>query len=96
MIAKNIIMRPDWTVYGQVIHDIRDEHTLNNCFIELVDDSLTRGPEFLNYILNGVVTFDEPTQIEATDREPLPHRDTGKNRHIDFTISDNSKLIGLE
>jgi hypothetical protein len=89
-------MRPSWTVYGQLEGDIRDEEVLNNCFADVIDDTLACGPTLLNHLLNGLIEFDENTQIEGTDLEPLPYRDEGKNRKIDITVGDDSTIVGLE
>lgn len=82
-----------WTVYSEV-DDIRDEETLNDCFADLIDDSLSRGPEFLNHLLDGVVEFGENAQVEGTDRQPLA--DHEETRRIDLTVGDESKLVGFE
>jgi len=89
-------MNPRWTVYSGAVDNIRDEETLNDCFAGLIDDSLARGPEFLNYLFDGLVEFGEDAKIEGTDREPLPHREEGTDRKIDLTIGDASKLVGVE
>lgn len=89
-------MQPNWTVYGQLGQDIRDEETFNNCFAELVDDSLTLNTAFLNHLLGNEVTFENDAKVEGTDLEPLSYRDQGTNRKIDFTIGDSSKIVGFE
>lgn len=48
-------MNPRWPVHGNAISDWHDEELLNDCFVDLIDDSLARGPEFLNYLLDGIV-----------------------------------------
>lgn len=89
-------MQPSWTVYGQFDRDIRDEETFNNCFADLVSDSLTRNAAFLNHILDGIVAFQDDARIEGTDLEPLPYRDDGTDRKIDFTVGDGAQLVGFE
>lgn len=89
-------MQPSWTVYGQLDHHIRDEETFNNCFADLVDDSLSLGAGFLNHLLGNEVTFEDDAKVEGTDLEPLSYRDEGTDRKIDFTIGDSSKIVGFE
>lgn len=89
-------MQPNWTVYGQLGQEIRDEETFNNCFAELVDDSLALNTAFLNHLLGNEVTFENDVKVEGTDLEPLSYRDQGTNRKIDFTIGDSSKIVGFE
>lgn len=89
-------MSPRWTVYSGAVDNLRDEETLNDCFADLIDDSLARGPSYLNYLFDDVVSFGTEAEIEGTDREPLPHRDEGTDRAIDLTIGDESKIVGFE
>lgn len=89
-------MQPSWTVYGQLEGDIRDEEVFNNCFADLIDDSLACGPTLLNHLLDGLANFGGNAQIEGTDLDPLPYRDKGKNRKIDITVGDDSILVGFE
>lgn len=89
-------MTPRWTVYSGAVDDMRDEETLNDCFADLIDDTLARGPSFLNYLLDGLVEFGPDAEVEGTDREPLPHRDEGIDRAIDLTIGDTSRIVGFE
>jgi hypothetical protein len=90
-------MSPRWTVYGAAVDDWRDEELLNDCFADLVDDSLARGPEFLNFLLDGLVVFEDGAEVIATDRDPLPYRHDGDtDRKIDFTVADDSKIVGFE
>lgn len=90
-------MNPRWTVYGAAVEDWHDEEMLNDCFADLIDDSLARGPGFLNFLLDGLVVFNDGTEVIATDRDPLPYRSDGdKDRKIDFTIADGSKIVGFE
>lgn len=90
-------MNPRWTVYGAAVDDWRDEEMLNDCFADLIDDSLTRGPGFLNFLLDGLVVFEDGAEVIATDRDPLPYRNDGdKDRKIDFTVADDSKVVGFE
>lgn len=88
-------MTPRWTVYS-VIEDVRDEETLNDCFADLLEDSLVQGPEFLNFVLDGLVQFEAQAELVATDRDPLPYRPNGTDRKIDFTVADSEKLVGFE
>lgn len=55
-----------WSVYTGAVDDTRDEETLNDCFADLVDDSLARAPGFLNYLLDGFVEFESGARIEGT------------------------------
>lgn len=89
-------MRPRWTVYGEAIDDSRDEETLNDCFADLIDDTLILGPDFLNFLLDGLVEFGEEASIEGTDREPLDYRGAEIDRKIDLTVGDESFLAGIE
>jgi hypothetical protein len=89
-------MNPRWTIYTEVVNDYRDEEKLNDCFADLLDDTLTRGPALLNFLLDGIVEFEEGAEVIATDRDPLPFRSEGKDRKIDFTIGDDSKIVGFE
>jgi hypothetical protein len=84
-----------WCVYSEVGADIRDEEALNDCFADLIDDTLTRGPGFLNYLLDGLVEFEPGARIEGTDRETLPDVD-GSTVRIDLTVGDDSKIVGFE
>jgi hypothetical protein len=89
-------MQPNWTVYGQLDQDIRDEETFNNCFADLIDDSLALDAGFLNHLLGNEVTFEDDAKVEGTDLEPLSYRNEGTDRKIDFTIGDSSKIVGFE
>lgn len=89
-------MGPRWTVYGEAVTDWRDEEMLNDCFAELIDESLEYCPEFLNFLLDGLVSFNTDAEVIATDRDPLPYRDDGTNRKIDFTVADSEKIVGFE
>lgn len=90
-------MNPRWTVYGAAVDDWRDEEMLNDCFADLIDDSLARGPGFLNFLLDGLVVFEDGAEVIATDRNPLPYRSDGDtDRKIDFTVADDSKIVGFE
>lgn len=89
-------MVSSWSVYSAAIDDMRDEEFLNDCFAEVVDDSLTQGPGFLNYLLDDIVEFEEGAEVEGTDRSPLPYRDEGTDRAIDLTVGDKSKIVGFE
>jgi hypothetical protein len=84
-----------WSVYSGTVDDARDEEILNDCFADLVDDSLERGPAFLNYLLDGLVEFESGARIEGTDRETLPDGD-GAEVRIDLTVGDESKIVGFE
>lgn len=88
-------MTPRWSVYTGVVDDIRDEEALNDCFADLVDDTLMRGPSFLNYLLDGLVEFHPSARIEGTDRETLPDVE-GSTIRIDLTVRDDSKIVGFE
>lgn len=90
-------MNPRWTVYRAAVDDWRDEEMLNDCFADLIDDSLVRGPGFLNFLLDSLVVFEDGAKVIATDRDPLPYRSDGdKDRKIDFTVADGSKIVGFE
>jgi hypothetical protein len=84
-----------WSVYSEAVNDIRDEEALNDCFADLIDDTLTRGPGFLNYLFDDLVKFESGAQIEGTDRETLPDVD-GSTVRIDLTVGDDSKIVGFE
>lgn len=84
-----------WSVYSGVVDDTRDEETLNDCFADLIDDSLEQGPGFLNYLLDGLVEFESGAHIEGTDRETLPDMDETEIR-IDLTVGDETKIVGFE
>lgn len=84
-----------WSVYSRAVDDTRDEETLNDCFADLIDDSLVQGPSFLNYLLDGLVEFESGARIEGTDRETLPDVD-GAEVRIDLTVGDESKIVGFE
>lgn len=85
-----------WSVYSEAVDNARDEETLNDCFADLIEDSLTRSPEFLNYLVDDLVKFGAEADVEGTDRDPLPYRNEGTDRAIDFTIGDASKIVGFE
>jgi hypothetical protein len=90
-------MNSRWAVYAAAVDDWQDEEMLNDCFAGLIDDSLAHGPAFLNYLLDGLVAFEDGAEVIATDREPLPYRSDGdKDRKIDFTVADDSKVVGFE
>lgn len=89
-------MSSRWTVYGEAVDDWHDEEMLNDCFADLVDDSLARGAGFLNFLLDGLVEFEDGAKVIATDRDPLPYRTEGTDRKIDFTVANDSKLVGFE
>ena len=84
-----------WSVYSGAVDDIRDEEALNDCFADLIDDTLARGPDFLNYLFDGLVEFESGARIEGTDRETLPDVD-GSTIRIDLTVGDDSKIVGFE
>jgi hypothetical protein len=85
-----------WDVYREVADDIRDEEMLNDCFADLVEDTLEHDASFLNRLLDGLVVFHDHSRLKGTDRAPLPYRDEGTDRKIDITIGDESKLVGFE
>lgn len=96
MVRSNQEMKQHWTVYSGIVEDAWDEEALNDCFADLIDDSLARGPEFLNYLLDGTVEFGPDVRVAGTQRDPLPYREEGIDRALDFTIKDDSKLVGFE
>lgn len=90
-------MNPRWTVYGAAVDDWQDEEMLNDCFADLIADSLARGPEFLNFLLDDLLVFEDGAEVIATDRDPLPYRSDGAtDRKIDFTVADASQIVGFE
>lgn len=89
-------MEPHWTVYSEVVENVREEEPLNDCFAELIEESLTRDPAFVNHLLDGLVEFGDAANVEGTQRNPLPFRNQGTDRELDFTIGDASKLVGFE
>jgi hypothetical protein len=90
-------MNPRWTIYGAAVDDWQDEEMLNDCFADMIDDSLARGPEFLNFLLDGLIVFEDGARVTATDRDPLRYRSNGDtDRKIDFTVADDSKIVGFE
>lgn len=89
-------MSPRWTVYGAVVSDWHAEEMLNDCFADLIEDSLTYDATFLNFLLDRFVQFEDSARVIATDQEPLPTRPTGPDRKVDITIADDTKIVGIE
>jgi hypothetical protein len=89
-------MNPRWTVYSEAIDDTWNEEKFNDCFADLVDDSLKSNPEFLNYLLDGTVEFGPEARVAGTQRDALPYRKEGPDRALDLAIEDGSTLVGFE